>query len=245
MILIYISTIIKINYKEGNEIMTSEYKPIQYCLDPTELAWSVEVVAGKFLKPLVFEPGLYIGNSRTPSILFNGKFYSIVPTRNGISNIPINSISDVVGNIYDENNRVVYSVKSGFNISDSPAVPIRGLAIINAYIDKIILDNSIWVKYAKRDTEDISIKCSNPDIDDIWKDFILPEYADNYQVYELIERIIYEIYERLIHFIGSNKWIIHYKSKPYGCGDTNDILIEKYGDYRIDAWMKEHGDEYK
>ena len=213
--------------------MIAECKATSYCLNPIELAWSVEVVAGKFLKPIICEPGLYISNSPVPDILFNGKFYSIRNTPNGIIKNSIKCIGDICGDIYNENDKIVYSVNSNIPISESPDIPIRGLAIINKYIDKIILDNSIW------------IKCKKPDIEEIWKDYVLEEYVNNYQVYELIERIIYEIYERLIHFIGPNKWIIHCKNKPFGCGDTYDILIEKYGDYRIDEWMREHGDEYK
>jgi len=153
--------------------MQTEIQSI-YVFDPTELATTIEVVAARYLIPLI-----------SPN--------------------------------------TIHKDKAALRIRTD-----RGIKIINAYIDKMLIDNSAWTR------------CKSKSIVDMWEEFICPEYKHTLEVYELIETLLMDMRIDIGAFIGKDKWIIHFRNSMNG-----DIIIEKSIDFRIHAWTQEHGWEFK
>lgn len=100
--------------------------------------------------------------------------------------------------------------------------PVVGMEIIKSYIERILITNSAWSKQ------------KIPTVFDIWQEYIVPEYKDNVDVYDLIENLLTNIYTDIREFLGNDKWIVHLQKNRY-----SDIVIEKCIDYRI-YWYKQH-----
>jgi len=103
-----------------------------------------------------------------------------------------------------------------------PQLPKIGIEIIKSYIEMILISNSAWSKQKV------------PTIVDLWSDFIVPEYRETIEVYELIENLLVNLTVDIKDFIGADKWIIHLQRTRY-----TDIVIDKCIDFRI-HWYKQH-----
>lgn len=107
-------------------------------------------------------------------------------------------------------------------------LPIRGIAIMNAYIERLLGVNSAWVKHY------------NPSLVDIWGVYVLAEYANTPEVFDLIENQLCDIRTDILEFIGKNHWLMHFQRMR-----KNDIIIEQSIDYRVYQWCLEHPEEWK
>ena len=94
-------------------------------------------------------------------------------------------------------------------------IPIIGVNVISAYVEKILVDNAAYT----------TRKINAPEV---FNDFLLPEYNNNYGVFELLESLLLDLKIDITGFISDNKFMMCFH-KIKG----TDLYIEKTIDFRI------------
>jgi hypothetical protein len=207
--------------------MTSFTVTKRYIFDPLQLALMIEAVAGPYLRKIQYRAGAYIEGSDTPLIVFDRNYYCIKIDSHGISNKRlINCIGDISGNVFNGNGELVTTVRNTSFLLSEPTYPIRGIKIIQEYVNKILTDNSAWVNRGPLPTSSL------------WHDYISHEYLNTGEVYDLIENLLVDVRVDLKDFIGDDRWFMFFQNMR-----VSDIIIERTCDYRVHSWMEEHGHE--
>ncbi|EKD22625.1 MAG: hypothetical protein ACD_84C00034G0001 [uncultured bacterium] len=196
-------------------------------IDPIQIAVTIEMVMEQYMRKIQYKAGAYIEGCDIPLITFDRRCYRRESDKNGkIVLVPIMQFEDIRGTIFNDNHDVIQLPRRLSDLIPEPTMPIRGMRIIQIYIDKLLTENSAWNG------------CGSPTLQMIWGEFISQEYYYTMEVYEKIESILTDIRIDVLDFIGRNKWLMNFQSTR-GC----DIIIEQTIDYRIHQWCLEHNQE--
>ena len=133
-------------------------------------------------------------------------------------------------------NKMILTKRKSLHIYPEPTSNMLGVKIIQEFINKLLIDNSAWLKTNTVQLPQIgtiSVWQTPHSLHSILKDFILPEYENDDVAYDLISNILSGIKCSVREFIGDNKWIMHFQTKK-----GRDIVIEKSIDYRIHDWTE-------
>ena len=205
-----------------------------HAINPIEIAENVERLAREYLQPAKL--GFYMKGGTTP-VMVDGCYYfkKEVGPNGELVEIPILKIEDIKGNIFNQDAELIISSRNIALLSDEPTVPVQGLNMVSAFVQKHLDDHSAWSR--KGPTQ----------LEDIWAEYIKPEYLHTEKTHDLVESIaelMIDVRTDVNHFIGNDKWIMHFMRRR-----GKDLFVEKSIDYRIHQWSIEHqlelGSDYK
>ena len=205
-----------------------------HVLNPLEVAANVESLARDYLQPPKI--GIYMKGSTSPIMVDGCYYFKKDKGPNGETiETPILKIEDIKGNIFNQDAELIIPARITSMVSDEPTVPVQGLKMVSAFVQKHLDDHSAWSRKAPMSLEDV------------WSDFIKPEYLHTEKTHDLVESIaelMIDIRTDVNHFIGNDKWVMHFMRKR-----GIDLFVEKSIDYRIHQWSIEHqmelGPDYK
>ena len=225
-------------FKSPQKIVPLKQKEIQhsiavtqtYLFDASTAAEQLEVLFGKYLVPTV--PGVYVTGRSKPVMVSGQPYYrKEQKVENGVVKTimhQINSFEEIYGAIYDVDGIAVILDSARQYVTKEPSMPIRGLKMVNAFVELLLNENSTWLHTWHQNTESI------------WRQYIAPEWQDSPNIYALMDDTLLPVKTELLAFIGYNGWIMHFSRLI-----NSDILIEKGPDFRIHQWTIEHAHEYR
>ena len=208
-----------------------------FIFDPSQEAIMFESIAGKYLRKIHYKAGVYIDGTDVPVLVFDNNQF--VKEKNQLGNevfVPIACFGDINGVVYNDKGDVILTKRKSLHIYPEPTSNMLGVKIIQEFINKLLIDNSAWLKTNTVQLPQIgtiSVWQTPHSLHSILKDFILPEYENDDVAYDLISNILSGIKCSVREFIGDNKWIMHFQTKK-----GRDIVIEKSIDYRIHDWTE-------
>jgi hypothetical protein len=97
-------------------------------------------------------------------------------------------------------------------------IPIRGIELIKAYINMLLVNNSAWLN-------------SKQLIEDSVGMFIKDEFIHTQAIFDLIDSNLFDLRTDILGFIGKNKWLMHFQNMR-----NSDIIIDQCQDYRAWDW---------
>lgn len=189
---------------------------------PTELGLFLEMSCAQWLMPNA--AGLWLPGKATPAII-PGHLYHCRESNGELRFIEVSpeAIRQAKGDIYNADGELVLPQGVCDRVQGEPSMPVVGIRLVHAAIDKTLDDNSAWTRKTRKD------------IVTLWDEMLLPQFRGNPDVAEAIYSYTFDLRQMVLDFIGGETWVMHFK-KMRGA----DIVLEKTIDYRIFDWSRRH-----
>lgn len=221
-----------------------------YALSIDIAANFIENSIGKICKP--YPEGIYLLGQEEPVVLPNTGCYrierseipniimnlpadvdpaTIPPTRVALIEVPVNTIEDVRGYVYNQDGEILItrqqSMRKETFLATQPMVPVNGRKIARAYIQDLLDRLQVYKKNPH----------ANSHLIDCYNELVRMEYKDNQQNFMLMEEMLgdamMDISYDIRQYFGNQTWDVLIME-----AERSEVTIRNVGDFRIHEYHR-------